>query len=183
MQEEWLDIEGYEGSYQVSNLGQVRNKEGRILKQQIDIGKGSKSYRINLRQKMCFVHRLVAKAFIPNPENKPCVDHIDQNSLNNTVSNLRWATHSENHANVKKSISTKISYTSSYKGVSKTRTKQIKWRSQIRILGKITHLQIFYCMHAAARKYNQTASEVYGEYCRLNEVQECDCDECLALKT
>lgn len=53
-----------------------------------------------------FVHRLVALAYIPNPDNKPCIDHIDENKLNNHKDNLRWATHSENMQNKKQPLCT-----------------------------------------------------------------------------
>ena len=94
----WKDIEGYEDLYEVSDEGNVRNKiTGRILK----AGKNNIGY---VQVKLCKdgigksyrIHRLVAKAFIPNPDNKPEVDHIDENKLNNSVDNLRWVNHQEN---------------------------------------------------------------------------------------
>ena len=70
--------------------------------------KGSKNkdnyYRIKYKQHSLYVHRLVAETFIPNPDNKPCIDHIDRNPLNNDVSNLRWATVKENSLNQKKNL-------------------------------------------------------------------------------
>lgn len=98
--EEWKPIEGYEGLYEVSNLGRVKSlwygKE-RMLK----MGKDKLGYlRVflcnNNKGKNFLIHRLVAKAFIPNPDNKPFIDHIDTNPSNNRIENLRWCTHKEN---------------------------------------------------------------------------------------
>lgn len=92
---EWRKIKGFE-KYSVSNAGDVRNdKTGRILKPHIST---SGYYQIMMGRKTIpqYVHRLVAIAFIDNPENKCEVDHIDGNKLNNTLLNLRWVTKSEN---------------------------------------------------------------------------------------
>ena len=104
--EEWRDVIGYEGKYQVSNLGRVRSlnymRTGRVQILRHKISKYGYSIVTLIKggkQKMYFVSRLVAIAFIPNPENKPCTDHIDTISSNNRVTNLRWVTHSENVRN------------------------------------------------------------------------------------
>lgn len=115
MNEEWRAVEGYEGLYEVSNLGRVRaldrlvmnngglqRKHERIL--QGCITPNSKGYNQVVLCKEgkiqpCLVHRLVANAFIPNPEGKPEVDHIDTNPSNNRVDNLRWVTTQENSMN------------------------------------------------------------------------------------
>lgn len=103
MNEIWKDIEGYEGYYQVSNLGNVRgvdricksNKfiKGIVLKQQTDKD-GYK--RIGLKKdgkmKRFAVHRLVAIAFIPNVNNYPCINHKNEDKTNNVVENLEWCT-------------------------------------------------------------------------------------------
>ena len=84
--------------YEVSNDGAIRNKESKkILKTFInDKGYEIVSLWLNGKDKKFRVHRLVADAFIPNPENKAQINHIDGNKLNNHADNLEWSTHSEN---------------------------------------------------------------------------------------
>ena len=85
-------------NYSISRDGVVMNNEtGHVLKMHKDSG-GYLSVKLpSLQQRL---HRLLAKAFIPNPENKECVDHINRNKLDNRLENLRWATKSENCQNV-----------------------------------------------------------------------------------
>ena len=104
MNEEWRDIEGYEGLYQVSNLGRVKSLNYRGCKGNISILKPrltKKGYEtINLckdgKVKNVRIHRLVAQSFISNPNNLPVVNHKDENKLNNNVDNLEWCTCQDN---------------------------------------------------------------------------------------
>lgn len=107
----WKDIKGYKGYYQISNLGKVKSMDryakvcggglravkGKILKPQI-MTNGYLYYGLNRdgKVKNHSAHRLVAVHFIPNPNNKPEVNHIDENIKNNTVRNLEWVTSKEN---------------------------------------------------------------------------------------
>ena len=112
--EVWNDVPGYEGYYQVSNMGKVRSVP-RIIKiiwngkevlkpikeREIALRKQNGGYLLaNLsvggHRKECTVHRLVARAFIPNPNNLKEVNHIDGNKQNNDVSNLEWCDRSDN---------------------------------------------------------------------------------------
>jgi len=99
MKEEWRDIPEYKGLYQVSNMGQVKSlRNNELILKPITVRKGYLS--VNLykagKQKLSRLHRLVAVAFIPNPENKLEVNHKDGNKKNNCFTNLEWVTPSEN---------------------------------------------------------------------------------------
>ena len=103
----WCEIKDFEGLYQVSNMGRVKSlkrevlgkmNSTRIIFEKLlsdrDNGKGYRVLELYKDSKRYFkkVHRLVAEAFIPNPENKPEVNHIDTDKTNNCVTNLEWVT-------------------------------------------------------------------------------------------
>ena len=149
MIEEFRDVVGYEGLYQVSNLGRVKSlrfgKE-RIMKPTSEIGKYLK---INLRKdgkaKRRTVHQLVAEAFLGHV---PCghaieVDHINEDKLNNRLDNLQLLSSAEHRG--------KGSY-SKYTGVSWCK-RNSKWISNIWINGKLKHLGYFTCELKAAKAY------------------------------
>lgn len=95
--ETFVKIKGFE-KYEVSNLGKVRNiKSGRMLKPYLNpSGYLRHCLCENNKSKYLFLHKIIATAFIDNPEEKPCVNHIDENKLNNDLSNLEWCTVKEN---------------------------------------------------------------------------------------
>ena len=106
--EEWKDIKGYEGKYQISNLGRVKNiQTNHICKcalQKKTLTRQGGYHQITLWKskhngKTHLVHRLVAQHFIPNPDNLPQVNHIDHDKTNNCVDNLEWcdAKYNSNH--------------------------------------------------------------------------------------
>lgn len=99
MVEKWKPIEGYEGLYEVSNLGTIKNLKKNSIKMPYITKQGY--FRIELwknnKGKKYFVHRLVAEAFLPKIEGKTQVNHIDECKTNNNVKNLEWCTNLENH--------------------------------------------------------------------------------------
>lgn len=124
MEEIWKDIKGYEGLYQISNLGRIkslpRKYKNRAIKKEFikSMSITPKGYlRVGLSKNNIIAyyspHRLVAEAFIPNYNNKPCVNHKDCNPSNNVVENLEWCTYKENNSyklhNAKKYITLLIS--------------------------------------------------------------------------
>lgn len=110
--EVWKDIQGYEDKYQVSNYGRVRSKERvvdrgkygllEVHAKNLTARQKENGYLIvglysHNKGKNAYIHRLVAKAFIPNPDNLPTVNHKDGNKKHNFVSNLEWTSYSDNN--------------------------------------------------------------------------------------
>lgn len=98
----WKDVEGFEGLYKISNEGVLFSiprfgVKGGVVKP-YKTTNGYYGYHLSENGKLhrTSVHRLLAKHFIPNPENKPCVNHIDGNRVNNSLENLEWVTYKEN---------------------------------------------------------------------------------------
>jgi hypothetical protein len=168
--EVWRSIDGYI-NYQVSNIGRVRNcMTGKILKPYLA---QPGYYKVALcDQGICKtfrIHQLVAQEFLHKPETDQRleVDHLDRNKTNNQVSNLRYATKSQNGANaMKRPIAT-----STYRGVC-WYDKRGKWTSQITANRKKYHLGYFENEHDAARAYNIKALELFGEFANLNEIED-----------
>lgn len=103
MEEIWKDIDGYEGLYQVSNLGNVRslNWRKRGIARNLYLKKQNRGYlHVELakdgKRKAFTVHRLVANAFLENPNGHPIINHKDENKQNNNVENLEWCSISYN---------------------------------------------------------------------------------------
>lgn len=92
----WKPIAGYEGKYEISTLAQVRNEHGKILKQGIKRTNGTCYKVVGLcKHGKCYtkyIHRLVAEAFIPNPDYLPLINHKDEDGTNNLIENLEWCT-------------------------------------------------------------------------------------------
>ena len=169
MEWRWIEIEkngimyNYENIYKISSNGDIKRyyKNGNtpIMKPRID----NKGYlRMGLRKKgekrqFFKIHRIIATAFIPNPENKTLIDHIDGDKLNNSIENLRWVSHQENSLNQKNKGKYK-------KGVYFNK-KAKKFISQIRIDEKRIHIGSYETEDEAHESFKQKFLESHGFEC------------------
>jgi hypothetical protein len=160
----WKDIPEHEGIYQVSNKGNVKslrfNKE-KSVKQYKDGGYNVVFLTSEGKQRKHKVHRLVAMAFIPNIENKPCVDHINTIRDDNRVENLKWVTYKENSNNklTRKHIAEARRGKIIYIPNDETKEKISKSLGGHRILC-LTTGEVFLTASEASRKYNLNVTNI-----------------------
>ena len=156
----WLPIEGYP-NYEASICGQVRNvKTKRVLRPRIRSG----YYAVNLCEnneiKTFPIHRLVANTFLPKLDTtKGFVDHVDNNRLNNTISNLRWCNQQQNCFNSTLSSNN----TSGIKGVV-WHKRDKKWYARIMINYKYIHIGGYDTLEQAKTARQNKAEELFGEF-------------------
>ncbi|MBQ3727123.1 MAG: NUMOD4 motif-containing HNH endonuclease [Selenomonadaceae bacterium] len=154
--EQWRDVVGYEGLYKVSNYGRVKSFQKN--KPTILVGYRKREYyKARLSDnKLVSVHKLVAQSFIPNPEDKPTVNHIDGNKLNNCVSNLEWATYSENNRHA---YDTGLQKRGCERSTSKLTANQVRY-----IRENCIPRDFKFGMHALARRFGVSYSTINSVY-------------------
>lgn len=138
--EEWRPVFGYESRYEVSNLGRVRNADGHILKPIKRRGYLCLNFCVNGARKDMKIHRLVAEAFIPNPDELPFVNHKDEDKENNAVWNLEWCTAKYNCNYGTHNLRVSIGLAGKKKNWSKTGMERLRQSHSIPVVGvhKIT---------------------------------------------
>lgn len=160
----WKDIKGYEGIYQVSNLGNVRSLDrygfikgnktffkGKQLKQKTD---KRKYKRVSLckegKQRTITVHRLVMESFVENIFNYPCINHKDENPSNNKLDNLEWCTQKYN-----------INYGTCREKIKKNHKSQINCESTSKKVINLDTNEIFPSIHEAGRRFKINFQNIY----------------------
>ncbi len=163
-QEDWRRIDEYE-NYFVSSMGRVMNtKTNKVLKPWSNGFHYQVRLYINSNSKDPYVHKLVAHAFLENPNNYKFVDHINRDSYDNNVQNLRWCSQLQNGKNRTKSANK----SSKFKGVS-WHEKAQKWQAGIRLSGKLIHLGYFISEEDAALVYNYFAKKLFEDFAAINQ--------------
>lgn len=172
MKEVWKDIVGYEGLYQVSNLGRVKSlarkmkvtnpereyiKEGRIVSFTYLRGYPVVNFHIDKKRKCFKIHRLVAIAFVPNPLGLSQVNHKDHNKTNNQETNLEWVSNRENCTH--KFFQKKVSCESPGVCIDTRQSRSKKFIAQLQIDGKQKYLGSFYTEEEASQAYQMALSK------------------------
>jgi len=155
MNEEWKDIDD---RYRISNMGRIwSTKKGRLLNPFIEKN-GYKCidlyYGTSASRQCKKIHRLVAEAFIPNPDSLPFIDHIDEDKTNAVYMNLRWCTPRQNV-----SWANEGKHTSNHAGVSWAK-RENRWRSVIKVNGKTKHIGYFDNELDASKAYQDRLREI-----------------------
>lgn len=144
--EVWKNVEGFEGLYEVSNLGSIRGQRGLLKISTQRNGYKYVTLRKDGKQYHSLIHRLVAQNFIPNPNGYPEVNHISEDKEDNSVTNLEWCTHKYNH-----------NYGT---GHIRTAKKQGRKVAQLSLDGKV--IQIFDSVRQASRTVNKSHKDIYN---------------------
>lgn len=158
MKEVFVPVKGYEGLYEISNTGLVKSfiksnrRKGDYLTNVLaPVGYYVTALSKDKKSKNVYIHRLLAEAFIENPNNYPFIDHINGNKQDNSISNLRWCTKKQNER-----FNNKINKNKSSKYVGVCYDKHWgKWKASLNINGKTKNLGTYKTEHEAYLRYKK----------------------------